>query len=476
MSASIIFFISGLIIGTVIAWLIVYARQQKIHSLKISELQAQHSQKVSEIEKELSASIARLEELRQHLNQKDADITKLREELNYEKQNKIEALTKLDIAQKSFEEQKAMIDMLKTEMIDTFNALSSAALKSSSEDFLRLASEHLGKIVAETKGKLGEHQAALDNVIKPLHQALQRYEENLRSIEENRHKAYGSLTEQIRSLASTNESLQRETSNLVSALRKPQVRGRWGEMQLRRVAELSGMTKHCDFTEQVTVDTEKGKIRPDMIVHLPMEREIVVDAKVPLDAYLEAISASNDEERKTKMEKHAQQVRSHMNKLASKEYWSQFSHSPEFVILFIPGESFLSSAIDIDSTLIEDGIQKGIIIATPTTFIALLRAIAYGWRQEQLTKNAQEISELGKQLYERINVIVQHFENIGTNLEKSVSAYNKAVGSFETRILPTVRRFKELGISTGSDISVLEQIDRNPKKLYILEDEQNKVS
>ncbi|NWF97838.1 MAG: DNA recombination protein RmuC [Nitrospirae bacterium] len=476
MSASIIFFISGLIIGTVIAWLIVYARQQKIHSLKISELQAQHSQKVSEIEKELSASIARLEELRQHLNQKDADITKLREELNYEKQNKIEALTKLDIAQKSFEEQKAMIDMLKTEMIDTFNALSSAALKSSSEDFLRLASEHLGKIVAETKGKLGEHQAALDNVIKPLHQALQRYEENLRSIEENRHKAYGSLTEQIRSLASTNESLQRETSNLVSALRKPQIRGRWGEMQLRRVAELSGMTKHCDFTEQVTVDTEKGKIRPDMIVHLPMEREIVVDAKVPLDAYLEAISASNDEERKTKMEKHAQQVRSHMNKLASKEYWSQFSHSPEFVILFIPGESFLSSAIDIDSTLIEDGIQKGIIIATPTTFIALLRAIAYGWRQEQLTKNAQEISELGKQLYERINVIVQHFENIGTNLEKSVSAYNKAVGSFETRILPTVRRFKELGISTGSDISVLEQIDRNPKKLYILEDEQNKVS
>ncbi len=476
MSASIIFFIFGLITGVAIAWLITYIRQQKIYGIKISEIQVEHSKKILEIEKAMANSEARVEELRQQLNQKDAEVTKLHEELVSEKQSKIEALTKLDMAQKSFEEQKAMIEMLKTEMTDTFNALSSAALKSSSEDFLRLASEHLGKVMAETKGRLGEHQAALDSVIKPLHLALQRYEENLRLIEENRHRAYGTLTEQIRSLASSNESLQRETSNLVSALRKPQVRGRWGEMQLRRVAELSGMTRHCDFTEQVSVDTEKGRIRPDMIVHLPMEREIVIDAKVPLDAYLEAISASSEEERKIKLEKHAQQVRSHMNKLASKEYWSQFSRSPEFVVLFIPGESFLSSAIDMDSTLIEDGIQKGIIIATPTTFIALLRAIAYGWRQEQLTKNAQEISELGKQLYERISVIVQHFENIGTNLEKSITAYNRAVGSFETRILPTVRRFRELGISGSSEISVLEQIDRNPKKLFILEDNQNKVS
>ncbi len=473
---SIIFFIFGLITGVAIAWLITYIRQQKIDGIKISEIQVEHSKKILEIEKAMANSEARVEELRQQLNQKDAEVTKLHEELVSEKQSKIEALTKLDMAQKSFEEQKAMIEMLKTEMTDTFNALSSAALKSSSEDFLRLASEHLGKVMAETKGRLGEHQAALDSVIKPLHLALQRYEENLRLIEENRHRAYGTLTEQIRSLASSNESLQRETSNLVSALRKPQVRGRWGEMQLRRVAELSGMTRHCDFTEQVSVDTEKGRIRPDMIVHLPMEREIVIDAKVPLDAYLEAISASSEEERKIKLEKHAQQVRSHMNKLASKEYWSQFSRSPEFVVLFIPGESFLSSAIDMDSTLIEDGIQKGIIIATPTTFIALLRAIAYGWRQEQLTKNAQEISELGKQLYERISVIVQHFENIGTNLEKSITAYNRAVGSFETRILPTVRRFRELGISGSSEISVLEQIDRNPKKLFILEDNQNKVS
>lgn len=476
MAESIIFFIFGFIAGAIIAWLIVYAKQHKTYSLKISEIQADYLRRISEIEKTLSSSEARLEELRQQLNKKEEEIIHIREELSVEKQDKTEALTKLGLAQQSFEEQKSMIEAMKKEMSDTFNALSSAALKSSSEDFLRLASEHLGKVVAETKGRLGEHQAALDSVIKPLHQALQRYEENLRTIEENRHKAYGSLTEQIRSLASTNESLQRETKNLVTALRKPHVRGRWGEMQLRRVAELSGMSMHCDFTEQVSVDTEKGRIRPDMIVHLPMEREIVVDAKVSLDAYLEAITASSEEERRIKMEKHAQQVRAHMNKLASKEYWSQFSRSPEFVVLFIPGESFLSSAVDIDSNLIEDGMQKGIIIATPTTFIALLRAIAYGWRQEQLTKNAQEISELGKQLYERINVIVQHLENIGTNLEKSISAYNKAVGSFETRILPSVRRFKELGISTGSDIPILEQIDQKPRNVFTLEDEQNKAS
>jgi DNA recombination protein RmuC len=388
---------------------------------------------------------------------------------NAERQAKIEAVTKFDAAQKSFEEQKALIDVMKTEMTDTFNALSAAALKSSSEDFLRLASEHLGKVVADTKGKLGEHQAALDGMLKPLHETLKRYEEQIRSIEESRHKAYGSLEEQLRALALTHEHLQKETGNLVSALRKPQVRGRWGEMQLRRVAELSGMSMHCDFTEQLSVDTEKGRIRPDMIVHLPMEREIVVDSKVSLDAYLDAVSASTEDERRTKMEKHAQQVRTHMNKLASKEYWSQFRQSPEFVVLFIPGESFLSFALEIDNTLIEDGIQRRVIIASPTTVIALLRAIAYGWRQEQMTKNAEEISELGRQLYERMTTLVQHFDNIGSNLEKAIAAYNKAVGSMESRILPSVRRFKELGATGADEIPVIEQIDQKPRNLSILE-------
>ncbi len=444
----------GIIIGGISAWLIASYR---------------HSNQITEIEKRASGAEAIVIELRQQVQQKDTDINQIRNELDVERQSKVEALTKLDASQKSFEEQKALIEAMKTEMTDTFNALSSAALKSSSEDFLRLASEHLGKVVADTKGKLGEHQAAMDGMIKPLYETLKRYEEQIRSIEESRHKAYGSLEEQLRALALTHENLQRETSNLVSALRKPQVRGRWGEMQLRRVAELSGMSMHCDFTEQQSMDTEKGRIRPDMIVHLPMEREIVVDSKVSLEAYLDAIAATTEDERKAKMEKHAQQVRSHMNKLASKEYWSQFKQSPEFVVLFIPGESFLSSALDMDNTIIEDGIEKRVIVATPTTFIALLRAIAYGWRQEQLTKNAQEISELGRQLYERMNILVQHFDSIGSNLEKAISAYNKAVGSMESRILPSVRRFKELGVTGADEIPVIEQIDQTPRNLSILE-------
>jgi len=414
-------------------------------------------------------------ELRQQVQQKDSEIQQVRKELQNEGQLKTEALTSLRESQRSFEEQKALIDAMKKEMTDTFNALSSAALKSSSEDFLRLASEHLGKVVSDTKGKLGEHQAAMDGMIKPLQETLKRYEEQIRSIEEGRHKAYGSLEEQLRALASTHENLQRETSNLVSALRKPQVRGRWGEMQLRRVAELSGMSMHCDFTEQLSVDTEKGRIRPDMVVHLPMEREIVVDSKVSLEAYLDSISASTEDERKTKMEKHAQQVRVHMIKLASKEYWSQFKQSPEFVVLFIPGEAFLSAALESDTSLIEDGIEKRVIIATPTTFIALLRAIAYGWRQEQLTKNAQEISELGRQLYERIGTLVQHFESIGSNLEKAIGAYNKAVGSIEARVLPSVRKFRELGVTAAEEISVLEQIDQTPRNLNLLPEESQEA-
>jgi DNA recombination protein RmuC len=324
--------------------------------------------------------------------------------------------------------------------------------------------------VTDTKGRLGEHQVAMDGMIKPLYESLKRYEEQIKTMEEGRHKAYGSLEEQLRTLACTQESLQKETSNLVSALRKPQVRGRWGEMQLRRVAELSGMSVHCDFTEQQSVDTEKGKIRPDMIVHLPMDREIVVDSKVSLEAYLDTVNASTDDEKRSKMEKHAQQVRAHMIKLASKEYWSQFKQSPEFVVLFIPGESFLGAAVEVDSSLIEDGIEKRVIIATPTTFIALLRAIAYGWRQEQVTKNAQEISDLGRQLYERISTLAQHFDNVGKGLEKAIGSYNKAVASMESRVLPTVRKFRELGVTGAEEIPVLDQVDQVPRPLSLLDD------
>ena len=467
---TIAFGITGIIIGGIIVWLLLRVRSREDCANKISELHMGYASQLSQLEAKAMSAEAVVGELRQQILQKDADMDQIRDVLDTEKQAKTEALTKLDEARKGFEEQKALIDTMKKEMTDTFNALSSAALKSSSEDFLRLASESLGKVVADTKGRLGEHQVAMDGMIKPLYESLKRYEEQIKTMEEGRHKAYGSLEEQLRTMASTQESLQKETSNLVSALRKPQVRGRWGEMQLRRVAELSGMSVHCDFTEQQSVDTDKGKIRPDMIVHLPMDREIVVDSKVSLEAYLDTVNASTDDEKRSKMEKHAQQVRTHMNKLASKEYWSQFKQSPEFVVLFIPGESFLGAAVEVDSSLIEDGIEKRVIIATPTTFIALLRAIAYGWRQEQVTKNAQEISDLGRQLYERISILVQHFDNVGKGLEKAIGSYNKAVGSMESRVLPTVRKFRELGVTGAEEIPVLDQVDQVPRPLNLLDD------
>ncbi len=467
------YIILGIVISGLVVWFLAKARFQGIYTKQVADLQVSYSNQITGLEKRASGAEARIEELRQQIERRDSEISQVRNELGTEKQLKVEAHTRLEESQKNLEEQKSLLEAMKTEMTDTFNALSSAALKSSSEDFLRLASEHLGKVVVETKGKLGEHQAAIDGLIKPLHEALRRYEEQVRLIEESRHKAYGSLEEQLRALASTHEQLQKETSNLVSALKKPQVRGRWGEITLRRVAELSGMSAHCDFTEQISVETESGRQRPDMIVQLPMEREIVVDAKVSLDAYLDALSASTDDERKAKMDKHAQQVRAHMNRLGSKEYWSQFKQSPEFVVLFIPGESFLSAALDVDSTLIEDGIQKRVIIATPTTFIALLRAIAYGWRQEQITKNAQEISILGKELYERIYTLVKHFVDIGSAIGKAMDCYNKVIGSMELRVLPSVRKFKELGVTGAEEIPVLEQIDKTPRSLSLLESESN---
>lgn len=465
---NITYIIIGVIIGGGVTWFLARTRLQDIHSRQVAELQAGHSARVSELEGKAGSAEAVVAELRQQNQQKESELGKIRNELESERRTKVEALTRLEASHENLDAQLKLIETMKGEMTNTFNALSSAALRSSSEEFLKLASENLSRIVSDTKGRLGEHQVAMDGMIKPLSDALKRFDEQIRSIEEGRHKAYGSLESQLKSLALTQEQLQRETGNLVSALRKPHVRGRWGEVTLRRVAELSGMSGHCDFTEQLSVDTEKGRIRPDMIVHLPMNREIVVDSKVPLEAYLDAITVNNEDEKRERMTRHSQHVRAHMNRLSSKEYWNQFDKSPEFVVLFIPGETFLSSALEMDDTLIEDGIQKGVIIATPATFIALLRAIAYGWRQEQITDNAKQVSMLGKELYERISTITGHFDDLGTAIGRGVDAYNKVIGSLELRVLPTVRKFKDLGVTGADDIPALEQIDVKPRNIGVM--------
>jgi DNA recombination protein RmuC len=432
---------AGILLGGIIAWLVASAR----------------------FTGRVRSSEAINDELRNQIQLKDSQITQMRRELDNEKHQRVKAITELSESLKNLEEQKSFIETMKGEMKDTFHALSSAALKSSSDDFLKLASERLGKIVSDTKGKLGEHQTAMDGLIKPLQDALKKYEEQINAIEAKRRQDYGGIEEQIKMLATTHQQLQRETSSLVNALRKPQVSGSWGQLSLKRASELAGMTAHCDFFEEVSVSTETGRLRPDMIVRLPNGREIVVDAKAPVDAYLNAISSSSDEERKKKLANYVSQVRAHMNSLGSKSYWEQFPKSPEIVVMYLPGESFFSAALEHDHRLIEDSSLKKVVLATPTTFIALLKAIAYGWQQEQITRNARRISELGKELYDRMNTITSHFDDIGGALARAIIAFNKAVGSLESRVLPSVRKFKELGVTGGDEIPDIKQIDQTPR-------------
>jgi len=335
---------------------------------------------------------------------------------------------------------------------------------------LSLAKETFDKVLAEAKGDLGKREEAINGLVKPLAESLKTFDEHVRTLETTRQQAYTSLESNLKVLTESQDKLQKETAHLVTALRTPQIRGRWGEMTLKRVVELAGMSEHCDFTEQLSVLTEQGLIRPDLVVHLPAAREIVVDAKVSLEAYLVALSAESEQARKEALARHATQIRAHMSQLSARTYWEQFDKAPEFVVMFIPGESFFAAAADADHQLIEDGIKKRVVLATPTTLIALLHAVAYGWKQEQVAANAQAISELGKQLYERMRTLVEHISGIGNGLEKATGAYNSAVGSLENRIVPAARRFKELGAASGDDIAIIGPVDTQPRQLTVLRD------
>lgn len=468
----IIFLVTGLVIGGITTWFVVRSRLHSEYSQKISQAQLDYSRQIADIEVRAKSAEAIVNELRQQVQQRESDIIQIRNELDTERQKRIEVSTRLDEAQKrledsykNLEEQKALIEVMKTELSDTFKAHASAALRSSNEDFLKLASEHLGKILAETKGKLGEHKEALDGTIKPLQEMLKKYEEQIQQIEKQRHESFGSLTQQIRALSAMQEQLQKETSNLVTVLRRPKVSGSWGEIGLRRVVELAGMTAYCDFYEQESVSTDSGRLRPDMIVRLPNGREIVVDAKAPVDAYLNAVSAPTEEERKKAIANYISQIRNHMTTLSSKAYWDQFKQSPEIVVMYLPGESFFSAALEYDHRLIEDGSSKRVIISTPTTFIALLKAIAYGWQQEQVAKSAQEISNLGKELYDRFSVVLEHFSKTGMAIRKAVESYNEGVRSMESRLIPSIRKFKDLGVSTTKEIASPPEINLNTKNI-----------
>jgi len=375
-----------------------------------------------------------------------AEIARLQTIIEKERQTAAEKLRVLNEAQ--------------VRLSDSFKALSAEALRNNNASFLQLANATLEKFQEMAMGDLDKRQQAIGQLVLPLKESLQKVDEKIRELETTRVAAYTSLTDHLKNLAAAQTGLERETAKLAGALRSSSVRGRWGEIQLQRVVEMAGMVSYCDFAAQATVETEDGRQRPDLVVRLPNDKKIVIDAKAPLDAYLDALDALDEDGRRNKLRDHARQIRSHLARLAAKGYWAQFEPAPEFVILFLPGENFFSAALEQDGDLIEYGVEQRVIVATPTTLIALLKAVAYGWRQAQAEENAKQISELGKSLHERLRTFATHLAALGKNLGQSVDFYNKAVGSLEMRVLPAARRFQELGAAGGDEIETLEMVDK----------------
>jgi DNA recombination protein RmuC len=371
----------------------------------------------------------------------------------------------LDYERKAAVAREATFEETTRTLKDTFSRLAGNALRDNTDQFLQLARENMKQFQIRAESDLNRKEKAIEGLVKPVQDALDKTGAEMRRMENERKEAQGALTRHLETIAESHRLLQGETRNLVQALRRPEVRGQWGELTLKRLVELAGMVEHCDFTEQTTVAGESGQQRPDMVIRMPDRRDIVVDAKTPLDAYLSAVEATEDALRGKHLERHARNVRMRIKELSGKAYWKQFRHSPEFVVLFIPGDQFLSAALEIDTALLEDALAHHVILATPSSFVALLRAVAYGWRQEALARNAEEIQAVGQDMYARLTTFADHLTRLGRGLDSSVDAFNKAVGSYDSRVLPGARKFSELGVTGSNEPPKVEQIERATRRL-----------
>ena len=369
----------------------------------------------------------------------------------------------LEVKLQASDQRHTILSHAEQTLRDAFRSMASEALQANSQSLTALAQASLEKTNEQVKGDLDRRHAAIADLVRPLADTLLAVDQKLGVVEKDRIAANASLAEQLKQVGSGLTSLQGETGKLVKALRQPHVRGHWGEVQLRQVVELAGMIEHTDFLEQVTLTTEDGRFRPDLVVRLPGGKRVIVDAKAPLSAYFDAVEAADDVERAARLGDHARQVRDHLVRLGSKAYWSQFDDTPEFVVMFLPGEALFSAALSHDPLLIEHGIANRVVLASPTTLIALLKAVSYGWRQERLQANAQQISDLGRELYQRLLVLATHYDDVKRGLDRAVDAYNRSVASLETRVLVTARRFRDLGASSGDDIPALETIEKTAR-------------
>ncbi|MFZ0957169.1 MAG: DNA recombination protein RmuC [Candidatus Sulfotelmatobacter sp.] len=429
----------GALFGALLAWLALRSRTAELNA------------RLSLMEKELAAG--------------KADFKRLREAHELLVASKARLEMALESERKTSNEKIELVTQASDDLRNAFKAMASDALNSNNRAFLEIAQETLKRFQNDAKGDLEARQKAVADLVTPVRESLGKVDAQIQQMEIARGEAYGDLKAQVQSLIVTQKELHSQTGNLVKALRTPNVRGRWGEIQLRRVVEIAGMLSYCDFSEQETVTTDTGRIRPDLMVNLPGGKKVVVDAKTPLQAFLDAFETTDEDTRRACLASHARQVRDHIETLSDKRYWAQFESTPEFVVMFLPGETFFSAALEQDPGLIEHGVLNKVIPASPTTLIALLKAVAYGWNQEKLARNAHEISVLGKELHDRLRNLAGHITAVGTGLDRAVEAYNKAVGSLESRVLVSARKFTELGAPVAEDIPELEPIETTARAL-----------
>jgi DNA recombination protein RmuC len=463
----IISFAIALIAGVALAWYLGVQRGRQQGHTEYEQKVAEAEGRFRESERERARQDALASERAMQAVAARRETDELRAQMAEADRARVSAETTALETQKNLEEQRGLVEQMREHMKDTFKALAGEALSENQKQFVELAQSRFEQLQTAASGELSRREEAIRGIVDPLNRSLEKLSDEIGKVEASRQFAYGELTRQV-------EDLKKETGSLVTSLRQPQVKGRWGELTLRRAVELAGMNAHVDFEEQQSYDTsEGGRMRPDMTIHLPGGRKIVVDAKVPLHAYARMESIQTNEEFYKILDEHARLVRGHVERLASRAYWSELPDATDFVVLFLPGENFFSGALQKDPSLIADATDRRVILASPTTLIALLRAVDYGWRQQELAENAQRISQLGKELYERILKFAEHMESIRSGLEKANKSYNNAVGSFDHMLLPGAKKFRELGVQTSAEIADLEPTETSLRALASRDEEDS---